>query len=278
MILLGMLATAHAGAWTRAQGDYYAKIGADFYRATSYVNPLTGQSTDYAFFGAQQGVYGELGLAKAWPVQLTVHVPVSTGTIRFEDATLGAGVGHATATRIGDVDVALQAEIYGGGPKLAGAVDVKLPAYANDGVGQAFGVYQSLFPKPGDDQVDVTAWLLCGSSVPHTPVWFDSAVGYRHRTETFLGWSEDVAFVDGIPFQLTVGATFGRVIPMIKVDGIGNVQRDDVTREGASVGPAVLITVWKGVALEGRFAADVWSRHAATGLGFGLGVSVRDPV
>ncbi|HCP44993.1 MAG TPA: hypothetical protein DIU15_03075, partial [Deltaproteobacteria bacterium] len=75
--------TATAGAWTRTFLDTYVKASADFYRATSYVDPQTGQTHDDDFFGQQYSVYGELGLVRAWPVQVSMLLPMTIGRRSF---------------------------------------------------------------------------------------------------------------------------------------------------------------------------------------------------
>lgn len=273
--MIVLLATAAlGGAWTREAGDHYAKIGADLYAASDYVDPLTGMPADRRYLGQQYGVYGEIGVLRAWPVQLTVQAPLSIGTVAFAAAGYD-GRARATTVRLGDAHLAVQAKLPVDAVQLAAALDAKVPLYANGAIGQDYPVYQGLFPKVGDGQVDLTAWLLAGGAVPHG--WLEGGLGYRHRTEAFVGWDVDLQFVDGIALTATAGAQLGPVAAMLKADGVKNLTRDELTREYLTAGPALLWTISGGVGLEARFAADLWARHAARGVGGGIGVSVRRP-
>jgi hypothetical protein len=162
--------------------------------------------------------------------------------------------------------------------QLSVGADVKIPLYRNDNVGKKFNTYQGFFPKPGDDQIDVTGWVFVGGGLPHTKAWIEGGVGYRHRSSQFMGWTppiSGVTLVDGLPFTATFGATAGRFIGMVKVDGIVNVKTDLYTREGVAVGPALMVDVAKGFAVEARFADEVWVAQASRGVSFGAGVSWR---
>jgi len=80
---MGAPRPAEAGAWTRTFLDYYVKVGADFYKAATYVDPSTGQSYDDDFFGQQNSVYGEHGVVPGLPVQVSMLLPMSVGGRRF---------------------------------------------------------------------------------------------------------------------------------------------------------------------------------------------------
>ncbi len=267
---------AAAGAWTKGFGGHYVKLSADFYRATGYVDPSTGEETDFSFFGQQYGLYGELGVFPPHPIQLSVQLPLSVGTTWFEVPGLGEqGTGHATTTRLGDLRAALQVAILHRAFQLAVAAELKLPLYANDSVGEEYGAYRIVFPLVGDGQVDLTGWVFLGGGLPGIPVWIEGGVGYRHRSERFVGWDTDLVFVDGIPFRATVGLDVHPLIVMAQLDGIRNLRDDEVTRQNLALGPAVMVTVWNGLAIEARFQGDLWARNVAQGFGFGVGVSWR---
>ena len=87
----------------------------------------------------------------------------------------------------------------------------------------------------------------------------------------------NVDFVDGVAFNLKVGARLGPAFLMMSLDGLKNLSEDRFTRESVTVGPSVLYTVWQGFAVEGRFAADIYAHNQTQGLAFGLGVSYRRP-
>jgi hypothetical protein len=271
VILCGLVSVAIAGPWTRHDGEYYARIGADGYVPRVYVNPLTGApvDTDRRYLGVQLGVYGEVGLLKKWPLQLTAAAPATVGTLTFETA---AGMGRATTYRFGDARIALQTALHREWP-LALAIESKLPLYANDRVGREQGIYQEQFPKPGDGQIDLSAFLLAGGAKDRW--WGELAVGWVHRTEAFVGWDVDLRFVDGIAFGGTFGAHVGDAYLMIKTDGRWNPVDDDVSREWLAVGPSVLYDISDAIGLEARFSYEPTSAQAARGYGFGIGVSHR---
>lgn len=278
MIVAALAAAAYAGAWTKEAGEVYAKLGADFYDPLVYVDPATGEETELRYFGQQYGAYAEVGVLDARPVQLDVYVPVSVGRTAFEVTGVdGDGTGVATTTRLGDARVAIQAALWRRGVQVAAAVGAKVPLYANDRVGAAYPAWQPFFPLVGDGQLDVEARLHAGGSVPDTPFWLEGLVGYRHRTEVFLGWTPPggLAFVDGVPFRATLGARLGPAYVMGEVDGLVNVVADDVTRQGVAAGPKLLVDVGRGFGVEARAAWDVWAVHAPRGVSFGGGVSWR---
>jgi hypothetical protein len=62
---------------------------------------------------------------------------------------------------------------------------------------------------------------------------------------------------------------------MLQLDGIKNLKADDVTGESVSLGFGAFVTVWKGLAIEGRVAGDLWANNRARGVSFGAGLSWR---
>ena len=279
-LLAGLVgaAPAQAGAWTRGFGEHYVKVGADSYVGLAWVDPETGEPVDARYFGEQISLYGEVGVLPVWPLQVSVQVPLSIGTLDFgHDSFAEAGRGRATTTRLGDLRVAVQTAILRKGFQLGLGAEVKVPMYANDSVGGEFGSWKPAFPLPGDGQVDVTPALVFGGSLPGTPLYAQGSVGYRFRTEAFVGWDTDLEFVDGIPFSASLGLDKGRLVVQVGVDGLKNVQADAVTREWLGVSGTVLVTVWKGLAIEGRFGGEPWAHNAPQGLSFGVGLSWRPP-
>lgn len=276
LIALLVASPAWAGAWTRDAGSFYAKLGADAYISNNYVaTDRPAEETVGSYFGRQLVLYGEVGVLKSWPLQVTASVPLTAGTLAQDGISIPLRGPRATSVRLGDLRLAAQTALTKDLP-LAAALEVKIPLYQNGNIGKRYGQsYQELFPIPGDGQIDVAAWFLAGASIKDTPLWNDFGAGYLHRTEVFVGWDVDARLVDGIVFYDTVGATFGPVVPMIRVDGVKNLAPSSVTKERIGFGPAVLVDVAEGVAIEARSSFDVWARNTAPGVGFGLGVSVR---
>ncbi len=281
---LALPSSALAGPWTKGLGEHYVKAGADFYATHDYEDARAESDGETAgfqrFFGQQYSIYGEVGVFPLWPIQVTVHLPVSIGRAVFYDtALIGEGeVGKSQTARLGDLRVGVQTAILRKPFQLAGSFDVKVPLYSNDRVGFGLGPYRPFFPLPGDGQIDLTAMLIGGGSAPtRVPLWVEVGVGYRHRTEAFVGWDTDLVFVDGLPFYAAVGIAPGPLWIVVRADGIKNFVQDETTREALTVGPSVGVTVWRGLAIEARFAADVLARNAPRGVSFGGGVSWRWP-
>lgn len=279
MTLAGWLACAAlAGPWTRDLGSYYAKAGADGYWAGSYQQPGVATRDEDRFLGQQYGVYGELGLSKAHPVQLSLGAPVSVGTLWFvrREGT-GVAEGRATVHRLGDLRVRPQVALHPDAP-VALAVEVKLPLYRVDSVCDEEPAFRAICPRPGDGQVDVMPMLLGG--LPFGDDAFgELGLGWLHRTETFVGEDSGLRFGDSVVVNAGGGVWAGPVLAMVKADANVAPWLDETTSATTSqvvrVGPAALVDVAEGVGLEARFQADLWAKNAARGLGFGVGISAR---
>lgn len=282
-LLLLLTGAADAGAWTRESGGYYAKLGADLYTAPQYTNPATqlpGTDADAAgpYFGQQYGVYGELGLLRAWRVQLAVQAPISVGRTTFrQESSFGDLAGHATVTRVGDVRITPQVALHPTAPVGLG-VELKIPAYRNDSV-CADNPYRVYCARPGEGQVDVTPYLTAGTPFARKG-FVEGRLGWRWRTGLVVG-SEPPQFAlgDGPAWAATAGWTLGPLLALAVADGVTVVGRDATTPRAVRAGPAALLTVHEasGLALEARFSADVWAKATSRGYGGGLGVSVRSP-
>jgi hypothetical protein len=277
-LLAWLAGPAHAGAWTKEIGEFYAKAGGDVYRAFRYVSPGTANQGG-SYFGGQASAYAEAGVLPVHKGQLVVSVPFVIGTHSgmVSDPTGPVDV-RATTARFGDLRVGAQVALHPKSP-LAAAIEVKIPMYANDSVGAAYPTLEQLFPLPGDGQVDVTGWLFAGAT-PWPRSFFEAGVGYRHRTEAFVGWEppEGTSFTDGIAWTAKGGYTLGAVLLIAGTDGIvsiGDPAADNLTREYVSLFGTALIDVAKGIAIEPRVSGEVWADHTSQGIGGGLGVSVR---
>ena len=273
-----------AGPWTKEGGHHYIKLGTDFFYTTDYADSRTTDTDDTTgvkeFIGTGINLYGEVGIFPLWPIQLTLSVPLTVGTSTFADTQLiGEGqVGKATGVRAGDLRVALQTSILRKGFQLAPSVEVKIPTYSNDRVGKGLGPYREWVPIPGDGQIDITPMLLMGGSFGEKiPMWAEGGIGYRFRTEAFVGWTTDNAFVDGVPFYAAVGVAPARSWVVLRIDGLKNIKEDDISREFVTLGPSVGVTIWKGLAIEARLAGDLLARNAPRGISAGIGLSWRYP-
>lgn len=282
-VLLPLSATA--GPWTKELGQHYVKVGADLFFTTDYVdarNPDTGEDAGIErFLGTNITVYGEVGVFPLWPIQLQASLPLTIGVSTFKDSALiGEGeTGRTTAVRPGDLRFTVQTSILRKGFQLAPQVEVKIPLYGNDSVGRRLGPYRQWVAIPGEGQIDITPMMLMGGSIPKTklPMWVEGGLGYRFRTEAFIGWDTDLEFVDSVAFYAAFGLAPGKSWVVVRVDGNKNFKVDEVTREAVTVGPSVGVTVWKGLAIEARLAGDVVANNAPRGISAGLGISWRHP-
>jgi hypothetical protein len=277
LLLLLLPSLASANAWTRQAGSHYVSLSANTYRAGSVVDPATGDAVPATYVGRSYGLYGEVGVLPVWPLMVSASVPLSVGTSHFEDPSFGGKQGSATVVRAGDLRVALQGAILHEGPQLAVQFEAKVPLYANGRVGVGFGNLRPWFPRPGDGQVDLTPRVKAGGGIPNTPMFAQGSLGFRFRTPWFVGWTTDTRFAHGVVFDAQIGARFGPLVVIGTADAIVNVQRDDVTRESLTLAVQGLLDLWKGLALEARFAGEPWARNAAQGVTFGLGISWRMP-
>ncbi|MBX2800149.1 MAG: hypothetical protein KTR31_20895 [Myxococcales bacterium] len=283
MIITTWLSTAaFAGAWTKPQGAAYVKAGADIYQALTFQAPGASERSDGSYFGQQYSIYGEVGVTKGHPLQISLGVPLAVGTHTTEiiDA-FGELPVRATTTRAGDMRVTAQTALSRKLP-IALALEAKIPLYANGSVGEALPNYAEFFPKPGDGQVDGTLWLFAGAA-PSEKIFAEAGLGYIARTELFVGWDTDIEFRDGLRGLGKVG-----FLPTKKVVLIGSLEGqmafsnknaagevDTFTRQFLVGGVNALIDIADGIALEPRFALELASRNASRGYGAGIGLSWR---
>jgi hypothetical protein len=294
LLLLGSTAAtdeARAGAWTRELGHFYAKGGLGVYTANRFVAPGTSEPVDVNFWSQQYQVYGEAGVLPGYKGQISVFAPLGVGTLRGEVMDpFGVVPLRATTVRLGDLRVAGQIALHPEVP-LAAAVEAKIPMYGNGNVGQDYPIYQDIFPKPGDGQVDLIGWLYAGAS-PLPKTFAEVGVGYLHRTEAFVGWDEasrrralnadpqstarsELTFVDGVVFNVKGGRQLGPVLPIVGVEGQLALAESQWTRQFVAPYALALIDVAEGLAIEPSVKWEAWARSASQGVAGSLGVSYR---
>ena len=269
-----MTAPAWGGAWTKPYGEHYVRAGADYYVPLSWAGTETGDVTPTSFVGHQYSIYGEIGVLPWHPVQVTVALPLTYNDFRFT-VEGSSQPGQATSLRPGDARLGLQVALWTKKVQLSLATEVKVPMYARANIGAEYGERAALFPLAGDGQIDLTPFVQIGGGFDR--YFAEGRVGYRFRTEAFIGPSPGTSYVDAIPLGAKLGGTFGPVVALVEVDGAVSVRSDAFSQSRVSVGATGLFTVWQGLALEARFAGEVWARNAPVGLGFGVGMSWRMP-
>lgn len=178
-----LASVALGGAWTRDQGEVYTKAAVDVYGASRVRVAGELEDSDGRYLGTQVSTYGEVGLSKGHPVQATASVPLVVGAHRTQIYDVfGELPVRATTVRMGDLRLGLQTALLPTAPEapVALAGELKLPLYANGRVGSSLPTYAELFPRPGDGNIDGTAWLLGGAS---RGAWFvEGGAGYLRRT------------------------------------------------------------------------------------------------
>jgi hypothetical protein len=274
--VIALLAVAHAGAWTKERGQAYVKLGADVYDAVTFQPPGATEPMPGAYIGQQGGFYGEAGLLEdGWRAQAAVSWGVVSGHHRAEVSdVVGDSVVRASTTRPGDLRLTGQVALHRTAP-LALSVEVKIPTYANEGVGAYLQSLAFLFPKPGDGQIDVTPQVHAGV-VPFEKGFAEVSAGYRFRTEAFVGWDTTIRFADGVLGAGKLGVDLGRVLPIVGAEALVAVRDDLYTRQYAVVyGTALVDLVPDHLALEPRASAELWAKNASRGYGVGLGLSYR---
>ncbi|MEZ4239570.1 MAG: hypothetical protein R3F59_26120 [Myxococcota bacterium] len=220
-----------------------------------------------------------------------MFAPLGIGTIQGEVMDpLGTVPLRATARRLGDLRVAGQIALH---PKLpiSAALEAKIPMYANGHVGDDYPIYQEVFPKPGDGQVDLTGWVYAGAS-PLPKTFAEAGLGYLHRTEAFVGWNEaarrrslasdplstgktELTFTDGLVFTAKAGRQIGKVLPIAGVEGQLAFDPSRWTRQYVALYGLALIDVAPGLAIEPSVKGEIWAKSASQGLMGSLGVSWR---
>ncbi|MCA9672688.1 MAG: hypothetical protein KC503_44140, partial [Myxococcales bacterium] len=205
-------ATATAGPWSRDSGSFYAKVGQTAFYSGSFVDISGTVVEGVSNLSFITSAYGEVGIYRG--LQVAASVPLTYSCNDF-----GSGGGEFCNTSAGDLLVALQYQL----PKqllkplvLAVRTDLKIPLYSNNN-SDPFE-----HPRPGDAQIDVTFWLSAGASFGSLPLYAFAEVGYRVRTEAFIGDTPpDREFFDGVVLstqvgyklfnRLTLGVSFGGV-------------------------------------------------------------------
>jgi len=268
------ISLGHAGPWTRDLGSFYVQGGADVYVPAEYVQRgRPARATDDRFTGTLYSLYGEVGVSPAHPVQVVFSLPFARYRVDFErEDAFRTAVGSVTTNRLQDLRVMPQVALHPDAP-LAVGLEVKQPLYRNGEICSDYAVFGDVCAVPGDGQTDITPWVLAGATAGAAPFWAELGLGYLHRTERFVGWDPDLAFVDGFTWQSNLGVDLGGSLWMLKSRGVKNLARDRVTNEFAAIAPGVLFTFWDHLGLDIHVSWEVWANNQSRGVTYGAGVS-----
>jgi hypothetical protein len=257
---------ALAGPWTQNQGHFYLKVEQGFFVADSYVDASGQVIQGTQYLGATTSLYAEVGVWKG--LHLMTYLPYSFARNTFDDGGrfLNAGGGDAQF----GVQYSPPLRVA---TKTAVRVELKVPFYDMAGIE---GPLATQFPAFGDGQLDVTFWLSAGYSLRRKPLYFLAEVGYRHRTEVTVGQGDGRRFGDGFVWLAQVGYTIKkRVGVSLTFGGVVPFREDAWTKGYVTLGPAVYVPVWRGLALEARFDPILWARNSSLGFGMGFGLSYK---
>lgn len=158
--------------------------------------------------------------------------------------------------------VELKAPLYQGAPSIQGRQTAKVPGFPRSA---------TLFPALGDGQVDLTGFVSAGSGLPWVDGFVTVDVGYRLRT----GPLTDALLVNAsagvwlFPGHLLVMGNTAWVATLPSADEL----RVTVGKGYWSVGPAVMVPLLAGLALEAGFDVVTAGVNAAGGMQALFGVS-----
>ncbi len=265
-ILLLHTLTAAAGPWTKSPGEIYLKVGEGLFLSDSY-RDSNGDVVqgDIGYLGATTSLYFEVGIWRG--IHVWGYLPYLIAINNFHKEghrTLNAGGGDALLGLQYTPPLPLP---FPAALKL----ELKLPFYDVGGT-------PPLFPAPGDGQLDVTFWLSVGGSLHPTPLYFFGELGYRHRSEAFIGDGGTAEFHDGVAFFVSMGYAFGgRYILALNSGGILPFEASQSTKGYVTLGPALYLPITKGLAAEASFDPMIYTnKNTAPGLGFSLGLSFKN--
>jgi hypothetical protein len=272
LLTVVLSSTVQAGPWVRDAGHAYLKGGYSRFTADTFVQPDGSTVTGTTYIGHTHHLYGEVGVARG--VQVVFNAPfVGSRNIIDETAYINrwggdAQLGVEGGRSLGQTPISLQ---------LLG----KLPLYDNAELA-TYGAAAQRFPAIGDGQVDLTATLAVGHGWSVGPVrgWVAGELGYRHRTEWWLGDSRQPTrtYGDGLPYSAQLGWSpvrrdrdLGWVFASLS--GIHRLQEDTVTQQfmQASLGGALRIS--HGLAAELGYSQLFNTRAAAPGQSLSVGLS-----
>jgi hypothetical protein len=266
-LLLLVLAPSSAlgGPWTKNAGELYLKLSESLFFSDTVVDASGGRHPAPDYVGATTSIYLELGLWRGLHFQAYLPFTVARNGFAEGESLVNAGGGDAL--------FGLQYSPPLGLPfPNALRLEVKLPFY-NAGL-----VDTTDFPALGDGQIDLTFWLSAGGSFASRLHLF-SEVGYRHRTEAFIGDGpfQALSYGDGIALYAQGGgyAIVERLRVLVNFGGVVALTDDKLTQSSLSLGPALHLSLWRGLAIEATFDPVVFARNSASGFGLSLGLSYK---
>jgi hypothetical protein len=257
-LLLGAPAALHAGAWTRAAGEFYGKAGLSRTDADKVYGPKGNKKLPGPKFKESAfSLYGEYGFTGRW-----------TGVSQWAFKGMSSESGGVKKTESGPADAWFHLKRGLAERPLALAVQAgaKLPlGYDPDGN-----------PPLGQGQVDLEARFLAGKSFYPRPFYLGAELGYRRRNGPFS---------DEIPYRLEAGAFLAKPFLLkLSADGLENRANDDAGKksglpahifdqEHRKAGPSLIYFFGNGLALEAGYDAVIAGGNTAAARTFSLGLA-----
>lgn len=252
----------HAGAWTQQPGHGQIILTSSFYRtSTSFDSTGKPQSFDYRgdFRQLITSAYIEIGLTKRDSV--TLNEP-------GEFLDFSNQYGKLTGASLGDIEVAWKHRLNSLKSQwvVSSQALVMFPGYA-----------ETESPAPGNHQEDIEGRLLIGrgGSIAKQHVFFDVEAAYRYRN----GPPADQFRSDG-----AAGIEFGHRLMLLgqvfAIKGLQNGQPFTVNSNPNAqsdfdlykVQPSVVLTLFRGVRLQGGWNDAFAGRNTGNGQSVILGV------
>jgi len=302
LLALQVTPTAYAGPWVKDRAGFYARVGYDYYRATSafdasgerapmhderFLSHLGGVFDEGAFTSHTGSFYGEVGLG--WHLEAFGSVPVSRVANRWSFAQGESEDILQTNAGFGDVMAGLRLGGIAKGYAGSVGVSIRAPLYDNhpDVLNQESGntdFYDDRVPLgQGTIDVDATAAGGTGWSLSSVNGWvsLEQTVRFRNRdyATAFPGMVQlgvkplkPLALMWNTFWQLT--ADNGEQ-PDFHFDAYGKGPSIIDRQHYLKTALGVMFDVRQGLALEAGASATLFGARTAAGWSVGAGVSYR---
>jgi hypothetical protein len=262
--------TATAGPWVKAPGETYLKASGSYF-TSDQVYDIEGNRSDptYEYSHTGIGLYGELGILPRTALQFNTSFLMAKNQVNERIAYKNTGPS--------DLDVGLQFEILSSGCAVSASAAVRVPLYeegvnadsSDDPLTTGSTAQNRFTPALGDGSVDLMPRAHFGCSLYPFPGWFTVMAGPRIRFD---------GFGNGFDYAAGFGAFVwpDRLALTARVGGTQRFSGDNEspTKSYVTVGGGFLLSIWKGLSLEGSasyiptgaFVAQGWT--LTTGLSF----------
>lgn len=267
--------TAFAGPWVKELGQVYAKTSASVF-SSDVAFDTQGNQIDPGFTYSNQtyALYAEVGLLEFLAFQINAPIILSVNELNERVRVRNDG--------LGDLEVALQAQLYDEGPcpvsaRLAGRVPMYEGIVSDGAVPGTSGVEPSaddpqglalrFAPAIGDGSIDIVPTVSFGCSLHPVPMWFGVEAGPMFRLRGFGTSMIYSADVGGYVIPETLALT-------ARVAGQQRLQdAERPTKSFLNLGGGAILKLPWSLALEANVSYIPGGAFVAQGWTLGLGVS-----